>query len=235
MNPRQRRGVLLLVLTAVAAVTAFLGVLTYVDDVGSQVGPTVRVLRLTNDVKAYEAVTEDVLESVEVPRRWVSSSAYLEGDTQDVVGKVAGADFAAGATVQRGMVLDPPELEPGYREIAVMVDAETGVAGKVAPGDLVDIIATVGGTDAEPPSSRLWVSGARVLDVGVAQDVAEQDRGFTSGRGVPVTFALTTNDALKVAFVESFSVKLRLALRGAGDTSEISADQWVYTVTEEQG
>ncbi len=238
MNPRQRRGLVLVVLTSIAAVAVFLGILTYVDDVGSRVGPSVQVLRLTRDVGAYETVTEDMLATVEVPERWVSGSTLLGDDEGDVVGKVASSTFEAGTTVQRGMMVDPPALEPGYREIAVMVDAETGVAGKVGPGDRVDIIATVGGTDTDPASSRVWVSNAQVIDVGVARAVDDEDEqglGFDTGRGVPVTFALTTNDALKVAFVESFSVKLRLALRGAGDTSEISEDQWVYTATGEQG
>ncbi len=236
MNPRQRRGLVLIVLTSLAAVTVFLGVMTYVADVGSKVGPTVEVLRLTRDVGAHETVTEDMLASAEVPERWVSGSTLLADERTDLVGTVTSSSFRAGATVQTGMLVPPPALEPGYREIAVIVDAETGVAGKVGPGDRVDIIATVGGTDTEPASSRVWISNAQVIDVGVARDVEDESRtGFDTTRGVPVTFALTTNDALKVAFVESFSVKLRLALRGTGDTSEISEDQWVYTATGEQG
>lgn len=238
MNPRQRRGLVLIVLTSLAAVAVFFGVMAYVDDVASRVGPSVQVLRLTRDVGVYETVTEDMLASVEVPERWVSGSTLLADDQDDLLGTVAASSFEAGTTIQRGMMVDPPAVEPGFREIAVMVDAETGVAGKVSPGDRVDIIATVGGSDTELPSSRVWVSNAQVIDVGVARDVDDEDESrptFESGQGVPVTFALTTNDALKVAFVESFSVKLRLALRGAGDTSEISEDQWVYTPTEEQG
>ncbi|PFG34691.1 Flp pilus assembly protein CpaB [Sanguibacter antarcticus] len=238
MNPRQRRGLVLIVLTSIAAVAVFFGIMTYVDDVGSRVGPSVQVLRLTRDVGVYEAITEDMLASVEMPERWVSGATLLADEQDDILGKVASSSFVAGTTVQTGMMVTPPAVEPGYREIAVMVDAETGVAGKVSPGDRVDIIATVGGTDTAPPSSRVWVSNAQVIDVGVARDVDDESdarASFESSSGVPVTFALTTNDALKVAYVESFSVKLRLALRGAGDTSEISEDQWVYTTTEAQG
>jgi pilus assembly protein CpaB len=110
-------------------------------------------------------------------------------------------------------------VQPGFREVAIMVDAETGVAGKVSPGDHVDIIATIAGSEDVPARSELWVSNALVLEVGLPRDTdgESSDGGFTSGTGVPVTFALSTEDSLRLAYVESFSVKLRLALRGAGD------------------
>lgn len=132
MNPRQRRGLVLIVLTSIAAVAVFFGIMTYVDDVGSRVGPSVQVLRLTRDVGVYEAITEDMLASVEMPERWVSGATLLADEQDDILGKVASSSFVAGTTVQTGMMVTPPAVEPGYREIAVMVDAETGVAGKVS-------------------------------------------------------------------------------------------------------
>ncbi|MGO1318554.1 MAG: hypothetical protein ACTMIR_16215, partial [Cellulomonadaceae bacterium] len=59
---------------------------------------------------------------------------------------------------------------------------------------------------------------------------------FGVSRGVPVTFALTSEDALRLAYVESFSVKLRLALRGAGDEQELPENERVFpavTIPEE--
>src|SRR5690606_39498429 len=64
--PRQRRGVFFLVVTSILAVAVFVGVLSYVRTVSSQVGPMVTVLRLTESVDALEPVEESMLESVRV-------------------------------------------------------------------------------------------------------------------------------------------------------------------------
>ncbi|MDX6311581.1 MAG: pilus assembly protein CpaB, partial [Streptomyces sp.] len=53
MNSRQRRGVVLLVVSALCAVAAFAGVLSVIGDARSQVGPKVTAYRLTKDVPAY--------------------------------------------------------------------------------------------------------------------------------------------------------------------------------------
>ena len=46
------------------------------------------------------------------------------------------------------MLVAPPELAPGQREVAILVDAETGVAGKIGPDSVVDIVGTFEGDSA---------------------------------------------------------------------------------------
>src|SRR5690625_4096081 len=113
------------------------------------------------------------------------------------------------------MMFPRPGIQPGFREVAIVVDAETGVAGKVTPGDHVDIIATIEGDDDTPNRAELWASDVLVLDVGLPQDIEETDQAgnFSRGTGVPVTFALEAPDAVRLAYIESFSVKLRLGVR----------------------
>src|SRR5690606_41410198 len=50
--------------------------------------------------------------------------------------------ISEGSLLQNSMVIPAPELEAGEREIAIMVNAETGVAGKVSRQSRVDIYAT---------------------------------------------------------------------------------------------
>lgn len=228
MNPRQRRGALLLVLTSIGAIAVFLAVVVFVADVNSKVGGLARAYQLTQDVAAYQPIEPDMLEEVELPERWIAATAIRSLD--ETTGLVAAADMPTGSLLQSGMLIERPGVQPGFREVAIVVDAETGVAGKVAPGDHVDIIATTAATDLVPARSEIWVSNALVLEVGVAQDVEGSDAAgnFESQRGVPVTFALTSEDALRLAYVESFSVKLRLALRGAGDDTTVDPSQRVY-------
>ena len=40
------------------------------------------------------------------------------------------------------MLAAPPEINDGEREVAILVDASTGVAGKIEPGADVDVIAS---------------------------------------------------------------------------------------------
>lgn len=225
MNPRQRRGVLLLVVTSLCAVAVFIGVLVYVGSVSSQVGPMVTVVRLTGAVEALQPVDPGVLEVVEVPERWAPETALRSVD--EATGLVAATAYEEGTLVQSGMLIPRAGLQPGFREVAIIVDAETGVAGKVGPGDHVDIIATLAATETEPARSELWVANALVLDVGLPHET-EDESGLGSGAGLPVTFALSTEDSLRLAYIESFSEKLRLALRGTGDDQLLPPEQRVF-------
>ncbi|MFE7504490.1 Flp pilus assembly protein CpaB [Promicromonospora sp. NPDC057488] len=225
MNPRQRRGVFFLVVTSILAVAVFVGVLYYVRTVSSQVGPMVTVLQLNRSVDALEPVDEDMLDRVRVPERWVPDTAVRSADAAD--GLVAATSFDKGSLLQSGMLIERPGVQPGFREVAIIVDAETGVAGKVEPGDHVDIIATMDGAKDEKPVSRVWVSNVLVLEVGIPRTVEASD-SLEMRSGLPVTFALSTEDALTLAYVESFSVKMRLALRGAGDEDMLPEQQRVY-------
>lgn len=225
MNPRQRRGVLLLIASAIGAIAVFFGVLTFIADVNARAGNFITVVALSRDVQAYEPVTAADLELREVPERWASTESIR--DARDIVGLVPLNDLNAGTFASQGMFIDRPGIAPGHREIAIMVDAETGVAGKVASGDRVDIIATFSGVDESPPSSQLWAQSALVIDVGLPEEVVESDGrgGFTTGQGVPITFALPAEEALRVAYGESFSVKLRLALRARNDDTVVDDSQ----------
>lgn len=230
MNPRQYTGLAVLLLTGLCAVAVFVLVFLYVDDVRSEVGPTATVYELDQPVSALASVPSEALREVEVPERWIPEDAIRHPD--QMAGLVAAADYEPGTLLQAGMLELPPVLEPGFREVAIMVDAETGVAGKVFPGDRVDIIATIAGNDdlGIPPRAEVWVSDALVLEIGALTEVDDEDAvgNFTTTAAVPVTFALNAEETLRLAYGESFSVKLRLALRPAGDDAEVPEEFQVY-------
>lgn len=228
MNPRQRRGVLLLGLAAVGAVVVFVAVASYVSDVRSQVGPTATILQLTIDVPAFSSVEPSAITPVEVPVRWMPDAALR--NSVELVGMVAGTDLVAGSVLQQGMLVPPPQLEPGQREIAILVDAETGVAGKIGPGSLVDILATFAGEEERGPSSQVIVSGARIIDVGLptAQAGVSPDGAFAEDQVVPVTFALGVQEGLVLTYAEAFASSVRLARVGEGDITSIPEDEQTF-------
>lgn len=228
MNPRQRKGIILIFFTVVGALVTFGLVASYVSSVASQVGPMTTVVTLARDVTSLTTLTEEDIEIKQVPQRWVPKQALHT--FEETAGLVTAGEYHGGDMLQAGMLESPPGLQPGYREVAIIVDAETGVAGKVSSGETVDIIATVEDPNTKTQEAQVVVENALIIDVGVPTAVKDEDESgnFAKEEGVPVTFALTSQEALKVAYAESFAVKVRLALRGEGDDAALDPGSVQY-------
>ena len=232
MNPRQRRGLLLLVLSGLGLLAVFVLVATYVADVRAEVDPKITLLSLKKPLKANESVPDDAVDEVTMPKRWAPKTA-LRSRAQ-LVGLVAGSDLPADSLLQKGMLIAPPDLSPGQREVAILVDAETGVAGKIGPGSVVDIVGTFQGDPDRgiKPKSTVVVPAARIIDVGQAQ--LKGGRGVQQAEAdpkevVPVTFALTPKQQLQVTEAESFADEVRLALRRPGDLTPLKKTERTYS------
>ena len=104
---------------------------------------------------------------------------------------------AAGA----GTTSVPIVIPDGFTAVSVSLDNVAGLSGHAAPGDLINLYATVKSGDTQqkklaPPFAKLILSKVRVLDItGIAAD----------GSGNPVYFlALTPSDAERVIFFAKF-------------------------------
>jgi pilus assembly protein CpaB len=223
---------LLLVLSGLGLLAVFVLVATYVADVRTEVDPKITLLSLKKPLKANESVPDDAVDEVTMPKRWAPKTA-LRSRAQ-LVGLVAGSDLPADSLLQKGMLIAPPELSPGQREVAILVDAETGVAGKIGPGSVVDIVGTFQGDPDRgiKPKSTVVVPAARIIDVGQAQ--LKGGRGVQQAEAdpkevVPVTFALTPKQQLEVTEAESFADEVRLALRRPGDLAPLKKSELTYS------
>ena len=230
MNPRQRRGVLLMSVAALGAVAVFVLIINYVSGISRQVGPMTTGYRFTKAINQLTPITAEDIEEVRLPTQWLPSAAIQSFDTSR--GLVATMNIPAGALLQQGMAGPPPELKPGELEMAIMINAETGVADKIQPGDLVDIYGTFStqGNSAQGTQNltqaRVVVANAPVLAIGALQRVDATDKQdgssqFEQNEVVPVTFALNRTDSLKVTYAESFATKVRLALVAPGTRSKL--------------
>ncbi len=223
-------------LAVLGAVALFVTVFGYVRSIGEQVGPLATTYRFVKPAERLQPITDDLLQEIEVPERWMPATAIRSFDTTR--GLVAVQPIAEGALLQDGMAGAPPELQPGQREIAILIDAETGVAGRVQPGALVDIYATFANTESQASQARVIVANAQVLAIGELQRVdGPVDEGtgavtYEQSQVVPVTFALSVADSLKVAYAESFAVKTRLALVAPGTRS--GADPGTAVLTQKE-
>ena len=232
MNPRQRRGVLLMVVAVVAGIGVFFAVSAYVADVNSQVGAQVTVFRAKQAVVAYATLNDGDLEEVQVPKRWVSASAQLQ--RTDLEGRKVGLNLEQGTTLTRDMLVSPSDLSPTEREIAIKVDAVTGVAGRVQPGDYVDIYAVFADVPGLPKQVRVLVRQVRVVTVGGQQTVNQTtpDAGKQEKDVLPVTVALEPQDALAVTYASAFAAEVRLVKLPSGNTQNRSGERDNYDASQ---
>ena len=235
MNSRQRRGVILLILSVLCALGAFAGVLSVISDVKSKVGPEVTAYRLKSDVPPYTALNTGQFEKIKMPERWLSDNAVT--DLGDIEGKIAVTTLQKGSLLQSDMIVDQPALQPGQQEVAIMIDAATGVAGKITPGSTVNVYATFDGErEGDPAQSKIIVTNAKVLDVGRLTPLKpdENDRGRRSTDAVPITFALSTIDAQRITYAESFAQRVRLALVAPGTTTGVPDKDRTYELANDK-
>ncbi|PVC89301.1 Flp pilus assembly protein CpaB [Streptomyces sp. CS090A] len=238
MNSRQRRGVILLLLSVLCAFGAFAGVLSVISDVNSKVGPEVTAYQLKSDVAPYTALNSGQFEKIAMPKRWLSENAVT--DLREVEGKIAVTQLRGGSLLQSDMMVRKPELRAGEQEIAIMIDAATGVAGKITPGATVNIYATFAGEqqqeNTEPAQSKVIVSNAKVLEVGklTALNPSGDDRRTQMTEAVPITFALNTLDTQRIAYAESFAEHVRLALVAPGSDGTIRPGDRTYTLDKDK-
>ena len=235
MNSRQRRGIILLILSVLCALGAFAGVLSVIDDVQSKVGPEVAAYRLKSDIEPYTELGAAQFEKIEMPERWLSDNAVT--DLGQVRGKIAVTKLKAGSLLQSDMIVDTPALRPGEQEVAIMIDAATGVAGKITPGSAVNVYATFEGQrEGDPDQSKIIVTNAKVIDVGeltsLEPDEDSRDREPTDA--VPITFALSTLDAQRLTYAESFARRVRLALVAPGGDSTVPDADRTYELAKDK-
>ncbi|MFJ4329898.1 MULTISPECIES: Flp pilus assembly protein CpaB [unclassified Streptomyces] len=235
MNSRQRRGIVLLVVSVLCALGAFAGVLSVINDVKSKVGPEVTAYRLKSDIEPYTELGAAQFEKIEMPERWLSENAVT--DLSQVRGKIAVTRLKAGSLLQSDMIVDTPALRPGQQEVAIMIDAATGVAGKITPGSTVNVYATFeGAREGDPDQSKIIVTGAKVIDVGeltsLEPDEDSRDREPTDA--VPITFALSTIDAQRITYAESFARRVRLALVAPGGDTTVPDKDRTYELAKDK-
>ncbi|WP_455352771.1 Flp pilus assembly protein CpaB [Streptomyces sp. SYSU K217416] len=234
MNSRQRRGVILLLLSVLCAFGVFAGVLSVMSDVNSKVGPETAAYRVKTDIAPYTALSSAQFEKISMPKRWLSENAVT--DLNQLKGRIAVTQLRKGSLLQNDMIVKRPELKAGQQEIAIMIDAATGVAGKIQPGSSVNIFATfAGGKEKELNSSKIIVANAQVIAVGrlTSLEPDKDDKGGPA-EAVPITFALTTLDAQRVAYAESFAEHVRLALVAPGSDTTIRPGERTYELEKDQ-
>jgi pilus assembly protein CpaB len=166
------------------------------------------------------------------------AGADAERDPKDdFEGAVVRNELAAGQPITADRVVSPGDrgflaavLEPGYRAVSVPVNATTGIAGFIFPGDWVDVLLTmrVKGDDENGKAKTRYFSQtllARIRVLAIDQTVENVD-----GKPSPAktaTIQVTPKQAEKVAIalnMGDLSLSLRSLAREQNPTVATAAD-----------
>ncbi|WP_291521485.1 Flp pilus assembly protein CpaB [Branchiibius sp. NY16-3462-2] len=196
-------------ISAIVAIATFFVVTSYVASVNTQVGDKVTVYRATEPIEAYTPLSASNLQPVEVPARWTSTSAVLT--MSQLQGRRIGFRINAGSTISSDMLIPSSSLNRDEREVAIDVNPVTGIAGRVRPGDRVDIYAVYGDVPGLPKSVKVLTRDVRVVSIAGQQTVTNQTTSGTSqSQVIPVTLALVPKDAMAVTYAANFAQEVRL-------------------------
>jgi pilus assembly protein CpaB len=188
-----------------------------------------RALRAGSLLKPEDLAAKEILAS--------DRSADMSADTADARHQLSGAmvrrSLSAGEPVRSGDVMRPGDhgflaavLQPGMRAVTVGVDATTGAAGLIWPGDRVDLILTQTIQEASLPLGHRVAAETVLSDVRVIaidqQLVQGADSAQTDNQARTVTLEVTQEQAVSVSVATRLG-RLSLSVRSADSPSEAGA------------
>jgi len=185
------------------------------------------VLVAKQNLPAGTFVKPDHLRWQPWPEQNLAQAYLLKGkaDMNAYVGAVVRQGIAVGEPITDGRVVKPGDrgflaavLDPGMRAVTVAVNAETGIAGLVFPGDLVDLIVTHNlkqGGGAVRRAGETVLTKIRVLAI----DQKTDDQSGKPAVSKTVTLEVTPKQAEAVSVADALG-KLSLSLRSLGASED---------------
>lgn len=196
----------------------------YIQDVKKQYQPDdlITVVKARADLKRDSVVTEEMLESVELPGKYVHPDSVQ--NRQEAVGKIVGSDISAGEIILKqklvGKDSSPDRMAyrvpDSKRAVAIGINNISGVAGYIKEGDYVDIYATldVAGTSGVGEEATYTVLTLQDIEVLAVGSNFGKDEG--GGGDNTITLAVSPQQA-SALILASERGSVRLALRSPVD------------------
>ena len=162
------------------------------------------------------------------------SENYLVQDKHtmdDLLGAVARRGLTAGEPINRKRIVQPGDrgflaavLRPGYRAMAIRVNATSGISGLIFPGDRVDLILTMTvvpeGEKKSDDADKMKASETVLTNVRIlAIDQAVDDTNGKPRVGKNATLEITPKQAEMLAVITELG-SLSLALRSLAKDEE---------------
>ena len=188
-----------------------------------------KILVAQRGLPAGTIITADAIGFQLWPEELVQDAYFLDGeaDVSKLIGTVVRHNVTAGEPVTQGSLVRPGDrgflaaaLTPGMRAITVPVDAKSGVAGFVFPGDRVDMVLTQSVSGDDGPSlkaSETILRNLRVLATDQSTTQSKKDGRTVVKAFRTVTMEVTPTIAEKVAVAQTLGT-LSLTLRPLADS-----------------
>ena len=224
MNPRRRRGLLLLCVALASGGLAASEVHEREERAAVRLGPEVDVLVAARDIEARGRVTRGDLGVRRVPARFVPPDALPSAEA--VVGARTATAVAAGAYLTASLFEDgnrrDDALQRGERAVTVEVAGASGLA-ELQPGARVDVLVSTE-TGAAGGRTTMALAGAELLRVeaGAAatyDGVDAADGPTAAGPTALATLRVSVEEAIYLTAADNFAREIRLMPRPRGDHS----------------
>jgi pilus assembly protein CpaB len=206
--------------------------------------PSVNIYTARRDIPVGAAITQDMLDIQPWPQHLLLPDMVQADPNQatEIVKMVARTPFAKGEPIimnKLANIKDPSflagALPKGMRVETIPVDAVTGVAGFIYPGDHVDVLVThdIAVTRADklgaPPKDPGAIKKDQVTEVLLSNVIVLAINQKATAHGgepptVPNTVSLevSAGDAQKLRLVENGNGRLSLTLRSLKDQDEMA-------------
>lgn len=215
-------------LSRITAVMFFLAAAATIFAVYTQVTANARVADVTadlqevvvasSDIEPGTTITEDMLETRQVPSHYVSADALA--DAGKIVGASASVKIARGAQPTTDMVSGPynttslsAKLKSGAKAITISVDSASTLNNLVRPGDSIDLYCNEGsGGDTQ---LKPLVQNVEVIAVGTS--LSRQGDEEDGGENTSLTVSVSQSAALTIMKHQNHSA-FKMILNAMGDS-----------------
>ena len=221
MNPRQRRGLLLIAVAALGLLVVFVLVAGYVGDVRKEVDPKVSLLALAKPVGDDKAITDDMVKTVDHARALGAADARCATRASSSGWSPAPTSSPTRCS-RRTCSRRRRSSRPGSaRSRSSSTPRPASRARSARTRSSTSIATYPGGEATAPRESRVVVPGARIIDVGQPRAEGRPRRpgaGRRPAAGRPRHLrAHAAGRRCCVSYAESYATEVRLALLRPGD------------------
>ena len=223
MNPRRRRGLLLLSVALASGGLAASQVHGRERRVAKRLGPSVEVLVAVRDVPAGTRVTRNAIGLRSIPARFAPPDALPSGEA--VVGARVSAGVRAGGYLTASLFEGADAqgrsgLRRGERAVTVEVAGGGALAG-LEPRARVDVLVSTE-TGAAGGRTTMALAGAELLRVEAGAGNAYEDADPAGGRStaaptVLASLRVSIEQAVYLTAADNFAREIRLLPRPPGD------------------
>ena len=231
---KKRAFVISAIATAVTLLLVFLYLRRFELDTSG--GDRIKLLVVVKPIERNAIITDDMLSERDVPVAYVEDRAVKRAEKAKVVGLRAGNGMLANQTLMwTDLAIAADErrdlsslVQPGNRAVTVRALGEENKSGAlVAPGDYVDVVATMivsSGADQRELQSVVLLQRVLVLAIGldttsdtrVAGASDTKDRGARYSRDLMLTLSINLQEAQLITLAQERG-KLSVALRNPDD------------------